>query len=265
MNIWTIANQKGGVGKTTTAVSLAGWLALAGQRTLLVDMDPHGSLTSYLGLDPESPGAGVYTLFRDASEGRVADAHAAVHPTFHPCLSLMPAHTALATLDRQLGGREGMGLVLSRALARLAEDFDHVLIDCAPILGVGMVNAVAAAHLLLMPTQTEYLALRGLDRMLRTLGMMQRSRVTPLDYLIVPTMHDRRTRAAQHSLAVLQARHGPRLWSGVIPVDTQLREASKQGRPLPMLQPEARGSVAYRELLDALMSRNDRPLLRKVS
>ncbi|MEW6444909.1 MAG: ParA family protein [Pseudomonadota bacterium] len=265
MNIWTIANQKGGVGKTTTAVSLAGWLALSGQRALLVDMDPHGSLTSYLGLDPESPGAGVYTLFREASEGRVADAHAAVHATFHPNLGLMPAHTALATLDRQLVGREGMGLVLARALARLADDFDHVLIDCAPILGVGMVNAVAACNLVIIPTQTEYLALRGLDRMLRTLGMMQRSRSTRLDYLIVPTMHDRRTRAAQQTLATLQARHGPRLWPGVIPVDTMLREASKLGRPLPFLQPEARGSVAYRELLDALMSRDDTPRLRRVS
>lgn len=265
MNIWTIANQKGGVGKTTTAVSLAGWLAIAGQRTLLVDMDPHGSLTSYLGIDPESPGAGVYTLFREASEGRVADVRAAVHPTFHGRLSIMPAHTALATLDRQLGGREGMGLVLARALARLEGEFDHVLIDCAPILGVGMVNAIAASNLLLMPTQTEYLALSGLERMLKTLGMMQRSRASGLDYLIVPTMHDRRTRASAHSLGVLQARHGPRLWEGVIPVDTQLREASKLGRPLPLLQPDARGSVAYRELLDRLMNHDAPPALRRAS
>ncbi|TQV65386.1 MAG: ParA family protein [Halothiobacillaceae bacterium] len=265
MNIWTIANQKGGVGKTTSAVSLAGWLALAGQRTLLVDMDPHGSLTSYLGIDPESPGAGVYTLFREASEGRMADVRSTVHQTFHPHLSLMPAHTALATLDRQLGGREGMGLVLARALSRLAGQFDHVLIDCAPILGVGMVNAIAASQLVMMPTQTEYLALRGLERMLKTLGMMQRSRTSDLDYLIVPTMHDRRTRASAHSLGVLQARHGPRLWPGVIPVDTQLREASKLGQPLPMLQPDARGSVAYRELLDWLMNCDAPPTLRRAS
>jgi chromosome partitioning protein len=255
MIVWTVANQKGGVGKTTTVVSLGGLCAARGQRTLMVDLDPHGSLTSYFGFDPEQIEPGVYDVFRDDG----APATGLIRDTGIAGLSLIPASTALATLDRQLGARQGMGLVLKRALSRLAGDIDRVLLDCPPMLGVLMVNALAATDRLIVPVQTEFLALKGLERMLRTLEMVQRSRPRALEFVIVPTMFDPRTRASHESLAALRANHARHLWDGVIPEDTQFREASKQRLPLTVLRPWERGSQAYRKLLATLEAADDGP------
>ncbi len=252
MNIWAIANQKGGVGKTTTSVSLAGLLAQRGARVLLIDLDPHGSLTAYFGMEPEAPGASVYSLFQAAAEGRVLNPLRVIHPTAFEQISLMPAATALATLDRQLGRQDGMGLVLHRALATLDDQFDAVIIDCPPILGVTLVNALAAADFLLMPVQTEFLALKGLERMLKTLTMVQRSRKTRLDYLIVPTLFDQRTRASRDALQVLRDQYFDQVWAEVIPIDTLFREASRMGKPISWLAPDSRGSHAYAALLNRL-------------
>lgn len=253
MNIWAVANQKGGVGKTTTSVSLAGLLAQQGQRVLLIDIDPHGSMTTYFGMEPDAPGASVYSLFKAAAEGTVLNPLRVIHPTAFENISLMPAATALATLDRQLGTHEGMGLVIKRALDTLSDQFDAVMIDCPPILGVTMVNALAAAQFLLIPVQTEFLALKGLERMLKTLGMVQRSRKNRLDYLIIPTMYDQRTRASRDTLQVLQDRYHESVWSEFVPIDTLFREASRLGKPLSYLQPESRGSLAYAHLLTLLL------------
>lgn len=252
MRIWAVANQKGGVGKTTTAVNLGGLLANRNQRVLLVDLDPHGSLTSYFGLDPESVAPSVYDLFDRAGErGFAAEA---VHATAVKGLSVLPSSTALATLDRQLGARSGMGLVVRDALHSLSSRFDCAVLDCPPMLGVLMVNALAACDELLVPVQTEFLALKGLERMVHTLGMIQRSRKTELPWRIVPTMFDRRTRASVDSLRELRATYHDRVWAAAIPVDTQFREASKQGLPLTVAHPWAKGSQAYRRLLDDLLA-----------
>lgn len=256
MKVWGVANQKGGVGKTTTVVTLAGLLAQQGKRTLLVDLDPHGSLTTYFGYDPDTLEHSVYSLFQSsppAPENLMCR-------TRYPGLYLLPASAALATLDRQLGAREGMGLVLARALRGLAGDFEHVFIDCPPVLGVLMINALAASQRLLVPVQTEFLALKGLERMLHTLSMVTRARPKPLSYLIVPTMFDRRTRASLDTLRVLRERYGEMTWNSVIPVDTQFREASRQGAPLSFLNDQARGVIAYRALLDTL-NRQGGPVL----
>lgn len=249
MRIWAIANQKGGVGKTTTAVTLAGILAARGHNTLLVDTDPHGSMTSYFGLDPDSLEDTVYALFSEDAGA----AQGLIRGTGVERLHLLPASTALATLDRQLGAREGMGLVLARTLAGLGDRFDYALIDCAPTLGILMVNALAACEQLIVPVQTEFLALKGLERMLRTLSMINRARPTPLPYLVVPTLFDRRTRASIETLRVLRERYGRVLWDAVIPVDTQFREASRAGMPLSSMNPRARGAVAYNDLADRLL------------
>jgi len=251
MKIWAVANQKGGVGKTTTTVNLGGLLAQRGHRTLLVDLDPHGSLTSYFGYDPERIEPSVYDLFN--GKGERAQVEPVLRETSVPGLSLLPASTALATLDRQLGGRSGMGLIIRRSLHALADRFEYAVLDCPPMLGVLMVNALAACDELLIPVQTEFLALKGLERMVHTLNMIQRSRPQPLPYRIVPTLFDRRTRASVESLRELRATYGDRIWSAAIPVDTQLREASKQGLPLTVQHPWARGSQAYRRLLDDLL------------
>lgn len=251
MTVWAVANQKGGVGKTTTAVSLAGLLARRGASVLLVDMDPHGSMSSYFGQDPEAPEGSVYDLFTqtpsDAMTPRLIVATAVQN------LSLLPACTAMATLDRQLGARQGKGLILKKALAGVSDRFDHILLDCPPMLGVLMVNALAACDRLIVPVQTEHLALKGLERMLRTVEMILRSRPNGLPCHIVPTLYDRRTRASQDALHTLQENHGDRLWNGEIPVDTRFREASRQGQPLTVLHPWSRGSQAYRQLLSDLL------------
>jgi chromosome partitioning protein len=252
MKVWTVANQKGGVGKTTTAVSLGGLLASWGFRTLLVDIDPHGSLTSYFRYDPDAIEESTYTLFQATAEKRRVEASTLLQQTGTEGLQLLPASVALATLDRQAGRLEGMGLVLKRALDSLSGQFDYVLIDCPPMLGVLMVNALAACEKLLIPVQTEFLALKGLERMIHTLNMIIKARTAPLEYVIIPTMFDRRTRASVDSLRVLKETYSAHLWDSVIPVDTKFREASRAGIPPAMFEPRARGVVAYSELLESL-------------
>ncbi len=247
-----MANQKGGVGKTTTAITLAGLLTDEGRRVLLMDLDPHGSATGYLGTDPEQLQHSVYTLFQQTAAGDQPDLNGVIRPTPIEGLQLMGASPALATLDRQLGSREGMGLVVTRAMQRLAGMFDHVFIDCPPVLGVLMINALAASESLLIPTQTEFLAIKGLERMLRTLQMVQQARPKPLPYTIVPTFFDRRTRASIEALRSLREHHHEHLWAGVVPIDTQFREASQAGVPLSALHSHTRGLDAYRQLLNDL-------------
>jgi len=252
MKVWAIANQKGGVGKTTTAVTLAGLLAAAGHETLIIDLDPHGSLTSYFGYDPDEVENGVYSLYQQHAAGSSLSPDGLIHPTRVERLKIMPANMALATLDRQMGKRGGMGLVVSQAIEKLTGRFEHVLIDCPPMLGVLMVNALAACERLIIPVQTEFLAIKGLERMLSTLKMINNSRRIALEYTIVPTLFDRRTRASIETLRLLQERFGAHLWDSVIPVDTRFREASRTGLPLSLMQPSARGAQAYQQLCEYL-------------
>ncbi|MBD3609875.1 MAG: ParA family protein [Gammaproteobacteria bacterium] len=256
MNVWAIANQKGGVGKTTTVVTLSGLLAAQGKRTLMVDLDPHGSLSAYFGHDPDTVSDSVYSLFQSISSKTDVHAEQVIRQTPYDNLSMMPASTALATLDRQLGTHEGMGLVLKKALQSVEHQYDHVLIDCPPVLGVLMVNALAACERLLIPVQTEFLAEKGLERMMHTLSMIQKASREDMPYLIVPTLFDKRTKAAKESLMVLRDSYNLNIWDSVIPVDTQIREASKKGIPLSHLNPKARGVIAYSALLTELLQRN---------
>jgi chromosome partitioning protein len=249
MKIWAIANQKGGVGKTTTTVSLAGWMVRQGRSVLMVDLDPHASLTGYFGHDTERLELSTYDLFAGNESKCAADL---VQITSCDGLELLPAVPAMATLDRQLGTRQGQGLVLSQALQECTERYDHILLDCPPTLGVLMINALAAAEMVVVPTQTEYLALHGLERMMRTLEMVNKARPQHLPHLIVPTIFDRRTRASIHVLRKLRKLYPEGLWDDVIPVDTQFREASKAGVPLPQMDENSRGAKAFRKLLKDL-------------
>lgn len=257
MRVWSVANQKGGVGKTTTSINLAGLLADAGRSTLLIDLDPHGSSTAYFGYDPDAVTRSVYQLF----QANAPHPATLIRDTVIPKLKLLPASSALATLDRQLGAQEGKGLAIRHALDKLEDSFSYVLIDCPPVLGVLMVNALAACERLIVPVQTEFLALKGLERMVRTLQMIQQSRGSPLPFVIVPTMFDRRTNAAHESLRHLKETYPYNMWNNVVPIDTQLRDASRVGMPLTIANPKARGAIAYRQLLGDLLRVSVNPVV----
>lgn len=252
MRIWSIANQKGGVGKTTSVVSLGGLLAEQGKRVLLVDLDPHGSLTSYFKQDPDSLERSLYHLFFEQRHKDKAFIQSVLKPTSMPNVSLLPATTSLATLERQVSGQDGMGLVLARSLAQLWDDYDYVLLDTPPILGVLLVNALAACQRLVIPTQTEHLAMKGLERMIHTLKMVMRSQNRSLPYTIVPTLFDRRTSASLTTLKEMRRIYQDSLWSEAVPVDTRLRDASHQGVFPHQLENAGRGVRAYRHLLAML-------------
>lgn len=252
MRIWSIANQKGGVGKTTSVVSLGGLLAEQGRRVLLVDLDPHGSLTSYFKQDPDSLERSLYHLFFEQRHKDKAFIQSVLKPTSMPNVSLLPATTSLATLERQVSGQDGMGLVLARSLAQLWDDYDHVLLDTPPILGVLLVNALAACQRLVIPTQTEHLAMKGLERMIHTLKMVMRSQNRNLPYTIVPTLFDRRTSASLTTLKEMRRIYQDSLWAEAVPVDTRLRDASHQGIFPHQLESAGRGVRAYRHLLALL-------------
>lgn len=146
--------------------------------------------------------------------------------------------------------------MISKALAHLEGEFDFALLDNPPLLGVLMVNALAASQLLVIPVQTEFLALKGLERMVNTLNMVNRSRPHPLPYTIVPTMFDRRTQASLSTLRHLRNQYGKNLWQAYIPVDTRLRDASRAGLVPSALDPHTRGVLAYRVLLKHLLQQS---------
>ena len=252
MRIWSIANQKGGVGKTTSVVSLGGLLAEQGHRVLLIDLDPHGSLTSYFRYDPDSLESSLYDLFFEKRCKDVDYVKQVIRPTSRKGVDLLPSTTALATLERQVSGQDGMGLVLAKTLTQVWDDYDYALLDTPPILGVLLVNALAACQRLVIPTQTEHLALKGLERMVHTLKMVMTSQSRQLPYLIVPTLFDRRTHASQNTLKEMRRQHSEHLWKEAIPVDTKFRDASYQGVFPSELDSMTHGVRAYRHLLSSL-------------
>ncbi|EGQ9306498.1 ParA family protein [Vibrio parahaemolyticus] len=248
MIVWSVANQKGGVGKTTSTVTLAGLLSQKGHRVLMVDTDPHASLTTYLGYDSDTVQSSLFDLFqlktftRDTVKPLILE-------TELEGMDIIPAHMSLATLDRVMGNRSGMGLILKRALQAVSQDYDYVLIDCPPILGVMMVNALAASDRILIPVQTEFLAMKGLERMIRTLTIMQKSRPDGFKVTIVPTMYDKRTRASLQTLTQLKKDYPNQVWTSAVPIDTKFRDASLKHLPASHFASGSRGVFAYKQLL----------------
>ena len=253
MRTWAIANQKGGVGKTTTTLSIGRGLASRGLRVLMLDLDPHSSLTRAFGVPDEPAPRGVVDLF-DPAPPALAEL---AMPTAIAGLDLIASQATLATLERRSATQPGLGMALSQTFAhRAGLRWDYVLLDCPPMLGLLMVNALAAADHLVVPTQTEPLALHGLAGMQRTAQMVARSRQRPLQVSVLPTLYDRRTGVANETLRKMHDASPGQVWDDAIPLDTRLSNILSLTQPLSGDRFPGRGTSAYRRALDWLLERD---------
>lgn len=252
MKVWTVANQKGGVGKTTTVAALAGILAEKGYRILMIDSDPHASLTAYFGFDSEKLSSSLFNWFSDTPATSQQTLQNIIKLD-QKNISLMPASLSLATLDKRFSSKEGMGLIFSKVLRLVSNEYDYVLIDCPPVLGILLINALAACQQLVIPVQTEFLAIKGLERMMNTLNMVIKAQHHTIGYTIVPTMFDRRTKASIQALRNMRDEFGVHLWDRIIPVDTKFRDASRRHLTPSVAYPETHGVLAYHKLADSLL------------
>jgi len=248
--VYAVANQKGGVGKTTTAVNLAACIAGTGRQTLLVDLDPQCNATVALGGDRESSPSSY-----DCLTGEVSVAEAA-RPAGPDNLWLVPASRDLAGAAAELPRIDGSETRLRERLGPVRERFEFTILDCPPSLGPVTVNALAAADRVIVPVQAEYLALEGLVQFLDTLGLARR-RLNPsleLSGLLI-TMHDERTRLAQDVERELRDHFDDLVFKTVIPRSVRVAESPSYGRPVIEHAPESRGSVAYRALAEEMSER----------
>jgi chromosome partitioning protein len=248
------ANQKGGVGKTTTVVNLGSYLALAGERVLVVDLDPQGNATSGLGLDRNVIERSVYDAVIDGA--RIGDL-----TLRGPIdgLDVVPSAIALAGAEVELAPMEGRERRLARLLAEITDAYDYILVDCPPSLGLLTVNALTAAESVLVPLQCEYYALEGLTQLLATLDLV-RDHLNPVLTIkgIVLTMYDGRTNLSADVAAEVRRHLGDRVFQTVIPRNVRLSEAPSHGLPISRYAPDSTGAVAYAALANELRARDRR-------
>ena len=242
--ILAVANQKGGVGKTTTAVNLGAALAEMGYRVLVVDLDPQGNATTGLGINPRNLESSIYdVLLHDVP---VEDC---VEPTAVRNLFVVPATIDLAGAEIELVPAFSRELRLRRALEANEGDFDFTLIDCPPSLGLITVNGLAAATEVIVPIQCEYYALEGLGQLLRNVNLVQ-SNLNPRLELsaIILTMYDGRTKLADQVANEVRSHFGEKVCRNIVPRTVRLSEAPSFGQPIIVFDPTSRGAIAYREL-----------------
>lgn len=246
-----LANQKGGVGKTTTAVNLSVVLAARGWRVLLVDFDPQGNATSSLGVDKHSLTATAYELL--VGELGLTDV---VVPGVRPNLDLVPSTPALAGAEVDLVPVSRRERALERALEPATGRYDLVLIDCPPSLGLLTVNALTAVDTVMVPIQCEFLALEGLGQLITTIDLVKRQLNPNLDVLgVLMTMYDARTRLSAHVVEEVRVHFPQRIFDTIVPRSIRLAEAPSYGQAIVEYDPESRGAQAYRAVADELIHR----------
>ena len=246
--VLAIANQKGGVGKTTTAVSLSAALSKMGYRVLAIDLDPHACLSVHLRHYPDELSSSINNIFeRDIDDfGQV---WAKVIRQQSSCnFDVAPASIRLSELEIDLRTRKGKGAILKEALGSLRQEYDYIVMDCPPHVGILLVNALVACDLLIVPIQTDFLALHGLKLLFDTIKVLNKVLANPIQYRVLPTLFDKRAKACSRVLELLTEKMPGSMFTTIIGIDTRFRDASAQGRVIYEIAPLSRGAQEY-ELL----------------
>ena len=244
VKVIALANQKGGVGRTTTAVNSAACLAVEGRKVLLVDSDPQGNTTSGLGLDKRDIKKSIYDMIiKDVPAKDV------IVPTAYENLSLLPATIALAGAEIELVNMMSRENRLKNALERVKYDYDYVLIDCPPSLGLLTLNALTAASSVIIPIQCEFYALEGVTMLMNTIQLVQRN-LNPALKLegVVMTMFDARTNLASDVVSEVKKYFSAKMYNTIIPRNVKLSEAPSHGEPVIVYDPRSKGAQVYQEL-----------------
>lgn len=252
--IVAIANQKGGVGKSTTAINLGAGVAFQGDRVLIVDLDPQGNTSSGLGIDRSAIEVSTYEVLIDG-----ANLEDAVEPTSVRNLLVVPATIELAGAEIELVSMFSRETRLAQALKTVVEDYDFILVDCPPSLGLLTINGLAAAHEVAIPIQCEYYALEGVSQLMRNIHLVQQSLNPQLEVEgVVLTMFDGRTTLSSDVVDQVRSHFGEATYKTVIPRTVRLSEAPSYGEPIEAYDPMSRGAIAYRELAREFRRRHGR-------
>jgi chromosome partitioning protein len=253
VRIVAVANQKGGVGKTTTAINLATALAATGRRILLIDLDAQGNASTGLGVERKSRAPTSYELILGEAE-----LEGAAVATDVPGLLMVPASQDLAGADLELVGREHREFLLSRAIRSRVRDYDEVLIDCPPSLNLLTINALVAADSVLVPLQCEYYALEGLSQLMRTVERVQRALNPRLQLQgVVLTMYDQRNNLCDLVAADVRGHLGAKVFDTMIPRNVRIAEAPSHGKPVLIYDHGCAGSQAYIRLAVEILRREE--------
>jgi chromosome partitioning protein len=247
MHVIAVANQKGGVGKTTTCSSLAAALAQDGRRTLAIDLDPQANLAIGLGLEADLPGPSTHDVLTAKNVGLEQAARPSPLKGLER-LRVVPAGARLAQAEAELLGQVGFDEVLKARLRAVEQGFDAVVIDCPPSLGALTINALGAADLVVVPVQCEFFSARGVAKLLDLVDLVRERRNPRLQVRLVPTLYDQRNGICKQVLAELRKELGKDVSPVAIGVDTRIREAQARGVPVTIYAPTSRAAQAYREL-----------------